>query len=556
MTRMLRPSDSPLPAYINSRRYGYVARLRRPARHSARAAGTISASPRPAQPETTSDSRLQLDLLGDTQVISAIPLADTVTTQFEAITEPIAAEPTSGLRARLTSNTVLNGFVSLMGTTLVTSGAGFVFWIIAARVYPQIEVGRATTLVAAIALFSAFGAFGLDTTLISELAKHPSRISTLMPAAMTASALMSGMLALLCSVVVMTVGHTGLRVALGGSWVTAFLLTVSVALYCAVLVFDQGTLGIQSSRLMLIRNIAVSLGRLLLVGVFGLAIGRDANSVLLSWLVAVVVSLLVVAPAMRKQNVSVLRPRSPVHLRGLATVVADHNTLNLSIVVPRMAIPLIVAAFHPGGAAAAFYIAWMIVSFLYFVPTHLCNSLFAVAVGDLATLRTKVRFTLMLCGVLGVLAIPVLCLIARPLLLVFGHGYATLATGWLIVLGLQYFALAIKEHFAAVLRAQGHVRRAGWICAAGATTELVVLSVTLAHSHVLQGCIALAIVLYIEAVIMAPVLIRAVATGHVSANKQINDLDTRSVEDTMVLDLDIARSLTIFEDRFSSVPPL
>ena len=92
---------------------------------------------------------------------------------------------------------------------------------------------------------------------------------------------------------------------------------------------------------------------------------------------------------------------------------------------PRLLLPVMVTGLVSSEANAAFYVAYMIVTFLYIVPTHLSTVLFAVVAKDPAALRAKIRFTLRVSALLGAAGVVLhrRPAGARPILGVIGKGY-------------------------------------------------------------------------------------------------------------------------------------
>ena len=64
---------------------------------------------------------------------------------------------------------LLSNSGALLGSSVVTSALGFVFWWLAARVASQDTVGAASAAVSAMTLIGTIGMFGLGTLLIAEL---------------------------------------------------------------------------------------------------------------------------------------------------------------------------------------------------------------------------------------------------------------------------------------------------------------------------------------------------------------------------------------------------
>ena len=82
--------------------------------------------------------------------------------------------------------------------------------------------------------------------------------------------------------------------------------------------------------------------------------------------------------------------------------------LNIAITAPWTLIPVLVTLIVSPSANAAFYVAWMLVSFLYMVPASLSTVLFAVVAADPKVIARKLRFTLGISLLIGLPGMAVL----------------------------------------------------------------------------------------------------------------------------------------------------
>jgi CDP-glycerol glycerophosphotransferase (TagB/SpsB family)/O-antigen/teichoic acid export membrane protein len=415
------------------------------------------------------------------------------------------AKPTRPWR-RIPHRDVVMGSGALFGSTAVTSILGFVYWSLIARTAPPEAVGAASALVSALTLLGMIGMFGFGTMLIAELAAAPRRAAELIPASLLVSSALSCLLAL-----GFVAGSRLFSPALGdafGTWINVVLFTGGVVLSAVGFVFDQASVGLGIAQLQLWRNTWFSVAKILFIPLIAVVGGFDWV-IVATWVAGHAASMVLIAPALRRRGLlSMHRPRRSA-LTGLGWVTVHHNTLNLSLSIPRMAVPVIVGVFLPGAVTAAFYSAWMIAGFVYAIPTHLATTLFAVAAGDRASLARKARLTLGVSAAIGAVVIPPIVVLSHELMRLFGPQYAAAGTGCLVLLVLLYPAHVVKQHFAAVLRVEGRVRRAGVICSVAAVAEL--LAVTAGASiggptdiALLQGAVLLA-----ETIVMAPAVLRA-----------------------------------------------
>src|SRR5215467_8616961 len=91
---------------------------------------------------------------------------------------------------------------SLAATTGLTSIFGFVFTIVAARMFTPNEVGWGNTAINEMQLFGTIGMFGLGTMLIGELPKRQTGRGGLFAASLATSAIGSAILGLVFTVIV------------------------------------------------------------------------------------------------------------------------------------------------------------------------------------------------------------------------------------------------------------------------------------------------------------------------------------------------------------------
>ena len=128
--------------------------------------------------------------------------------------------------------------------------------------------------------------------------------------------------------------------------------------------------------------------------------------------------------------------------------------------------------FVSSAAGGAFFVAWMIVGFIYIVPTHLSTALFAIGAGRVDELRDRLRFSIKLAITIGLIGVPVVFLGGGRALHIFGMSYASRATWALRLLALSYFPMIVKTHYVAVVRVQQKLARGSVVVLVGAALEV------------------------------------------------------------------------------------
>ncbi len=406
---------------------------------------------------------------------------------------------------------VLGPSASLVGTTVVTSALGFAYWWAAARMVPIREVGAATAVISTMTLLGTIGMFGFGTMLIAEAGRCREVIGSLVATSLLVVAVLATVLAASCWAV-LRLSHGAIGAAMASPWVAAGLI-VGVGLTAAGMVLDQALVGIRASSVQLYRNTYFSVGKLALLVVVVVALGsRSQVTLVWAWVGGIVASMVVTAGHLAARRYRLSQPVRLAALRGRAAMTFHHNTLNLSLTVPRLGLPLLVASLLGTHANAAFYAAWMITSFLYILPMHLSTALFAVAVGDARALAPRLRVALKVSLLLGGSVAVAVAALARPVMRSFGPGYQV-ATTALVVLAVAYFPNVFKQCYVAVARVDNRLRKAGAVCGAGAVLELCLTAVAGSYDGLTGISLGFLAAVTLQAVYYVPHVLQAVRLG-------------------------------------------
>lgn len=359
---------------------------------------------------------------------------------------------------------------SMMSTTLVTSGLGVVFWLVAARYFSETAVGISSAAVSAMTLLGFATTLGMGTLLMGELPQRPGAQRSLLDAALAVTTAAGVALGLLFAALVPLFSSE--LESLGGAWTSALVFALGCGLMTAGYVVDQAMIGLLRGRLQLLRNVVFSAVKLAaLVPVALLLDDPKAVWIYGVWGAGVAVSMLVFVGFYREVDGGPLRPDFSELglLRGSA---ASHHGFNLALLAPSMVVPIVVVAFISAEANAAFYVAWMIAGFISMVPVSLGTVLYAVAAGDPSRLRSQLRLTCTVSFAAGVAANLVLIFAAEPLLRIFGASYADEAAFPLHVLALGVFPLTLKTGYVALQRVRRRTAAALPVAIVGTLLEI------------------------------------------------------------------------------------
>jgi O-antigen/teichoic acid export membrane protein len=199
-------------------------------------------------------------------------------------------------------------------------------------------------------------------------------------------------------------------------------------------------------------------------------------------------------------------------LRGLGRASVRNTWLNNMLQAPVLAMPMLVTGTLSAADGGAFYVAWTVVMVAVMLPFHFTTALYAASAADPRGLAAKLRFSLRISVLAGLVGVPLVIVSAHLLLRLFGAGYAARATVPLELLIVGYFGSVLKNHYIALCRISGRITRAG-IYATVSTAVRLGAAVAGAMAGGLVGLsIALLLVMTVEGIVVIPP-VRAALNG-------------------------------------------
>jgi O-antigen/teichoic acid export membrane protein len=397
---------------------------------------------------------------------------------------------------------------SLIGTQLVTSGLGFLFWLVAARWFSPAAVGLAAAAISAMTLLGTLGMLGLGTLLMGELPRRGHSRGPLISTALLTAGLVGGCLGLLFSLIAPRLSHQ-----LGPQFAgvqSGALFTLGVGLSAISLVLDSVLVGLLRGHLQLGRNAVFALAKLGALLAVGLWLGDSMGlAILMTWVVGNLLSLAVIGGLLlRDGDPAAYRPQLRL-LRGLAGPALAHHLLNLAIQFPGLVLPVLVTILLSARTNSAFYVAWNVLAFLFVVPSALTSVLYAVGSASPAASGRRVRFSLAVSLLLGLLASSIIVASADSVLRLFGHSYAEQATWTLRILALAVFPTIVKTHYIAICRIHRRLVAGALLLIVGGVLELLFASLGATRGGLAGLALGWLAAVCLEAVVMAPAVYRA-----------------------------------------------
>ena len=338
---------------------------------------------------------------------------------------------------------------------------GFLFWLLAARLFPPDKVGLTAGVVSAMMLCTQLALLGIGSAFIAYFPRHQRQPSALLDTAVSivvVSSLAAGALFLLLA----SFSFDELRVV-GGSGLYVVLFLAMCVFGTLNILLDQVSIAIGRGGQVLSRNVVfggLAVALLLLLH----QVVDDASSLALFslWIGAGVgACALGAAQLWRALEGYRYRPRLDRGLRGpLVRVGLPNHALTLTERVPGLILPILVTELLSPTQNAFWYAVWMMAWVVYIIPISMGMALFAEASHRPESLARAVRSGVGSSLLFGVVSAATIALLAGPLLGLLGSRYAAAGATPLRILLIAFVPLTLVQVYYASCRATGKLSEA------------------------------------------------------------------------------------------------
>ncbi len=341
----------------------------------------------------------------------------------------------------------------LMGASVFSSLIGFVFWLVAARFYPDEAVGLASALISAMGLVVSFSKLGLELGLVRYLRRYSEDPKAIINTVFTVG--------LLASVAAALIFVAGLDL-----WSPALLFIRENPLYLTAFIFFCAVLSLNtfsdhsfvaSRRSGFVVASGLIFGVLKVIFAIVLASFLTSFSIFASWGIgmtaALIISIFVFLPIAQRGYRFAITIRKKVLSDMLGYSFANY----LSVLLwgaPALIFPLMVVNLLGAEANAYFYIGWAVSNVIVMIPISVTTSLLAEGSFDEANLKTHILRSLKIIFLLLVPAVVAVLLLADKLLWLFGTQYSASATELVRIMTLGVLPLAVNILYLNIKRVQ------------------------------------------------------------------------------------------------------
>lgn len=404
----------------------------------------------------------------------------------------------------------------MMSATVATAGLGYVFWIVAARVFSAAQVGIASAVISLCSTVALLTYLGPAAMLVERLHiyEHSRAWNSFIVRTCAPTAVVTAVLAAVAIPLIAQAKGYGSYFGAGGALVLAVIGAAAwtvVQMYCSAFVAARRADGVFAVQGL------ISVFKVLLVvplcaaglGAPGIVVAWVASSVIGAaagafWLLprigpAAITAGAAIAPGPAiatgvtgEQHRRPMRPARPArparharHARRsrkradyVSHLIGQHLTSVGGQMTPLL-LPVLVVARLGAGANAYFYITWMIGSVFFMVSPSISQALFAESVRYDAGLRPTVVKAFRIASLLLIPAMVVMLAGGKLILAIFGQAYVSAGYGLLVLLAISAMPDAVSNVAVAICRA---TNRLGY----SAAINLGILVLTVASAWLLM----------------------------------------------------------------------
>jgi O-antigen/teichoic acid export membrane protein len=358
-----------------------------------------------------------------------------------------------------------NGY-ALIANSGATGALGLVYWLLMARLYPAVDVGRASAAYAAMNLLAGVTALNFNGALTRFIPQAGQQTRTLVVRAYAVSALASVGVTI---PFLLTINWWGPSYSELGGLITGVAFTGCVVAWAIFTLQDSVLVGLRSAFWVLVENGVFGVVKFVLL-VLLVTVLPGHLGIYVSWMLPVFIAV----PLVNVLIFGRLVPRhtlltsdfAPPTRRQIGRFLAGDYAGALCLLATGSLIPVVVAARLDIRSTAYFYMAWIIAAIVDMIGINMGMSLTVEGAFDAATLAVNSRKALRKMALLLLPAAGLVALLAPWGLRLFGPAYAAHGAPVLELLAIATLPRGVTELYLGALRAQSRATLVALIQAA------------------------------------------------------------------------------------------
>jgi exosortase/archaeosortase family protein len=343
--------------------------------------------------------------------------------------------------------------IYLMLNTLVMAVLGFVFWIVASRIYPTADIGLATAIISVGGLITSFSLLGLNTGLIRYLPtaeNKDKKINTSFTLVAIVTIIISSIFLLLVKVI------SPRLVFIHDNIILAFVFIIFMIFISFSSLMDSIFIAYRNTKFVLLDNTIFCVLKVLLLFVF---VWLGAYGIFSSYMIGMIVGFLVVfVILMARFN---YKPKFAFYdsiIRKIGGYSFGNYVAGFIGGLPTVILPLLILNKLGAESSAYYYMAMMVATLLFAVPSATSNSLFAEGSHDEKNMKGQIRKAVKINALLLIPGILIFVFLGQYVLLAFGKQYSIEGFRFLQLLALSGVFVGVNSVFGTLLKVKKRVK--------------------------------------------------------------------------------------------------
>lgn len=327
---------------------------------------------------------------------------------------------------------------------------GFIYWLIAARLFEASDIGIANSAISAIILVVSLSVQGFGVGIIRLLPQYPDKENQVINSCLTLSLIL---LSLILSIfyLFLPFWSKSLNSFIDGK-IMFFVLFSFSYLYTQLL--DCVFISTRKTQNLLIKNLQLNVIKLLLLLGF---IHQESNGMYYSWGISIVIICIIETLIVRKRVNNSYKP-ALFFDRKLGREVLGYSMKNhvADVVssIPSMILPIMIAELINVKMVAYFTIPWMIVNSLMIIERSTSQSLFAEISDDISLLSFKVAKSIKFLLYQLFPLLFMILLLGKYILGIYGEEYSSNGYSLLVILTISLIPYSLNVTYFVILRAK------------------------------------------------------------------------------------------------------
>ena len=344
----------------------------------------------------------------------------------------------------------------VMISTLIMSAFGFVFWLVAARLFSTEQIGLATTIISVMGLITGISVLGLNIGIIRYLptAKDKEARNHKINTSITIVILSTIIVA---SIYLMGINYFSPSLQFIQETLTLSFIFIFFTIFSALSgIVESIFIALRDTKWILVKNTLFSS---LKIGLLFLAVSFGAFGIYSSWMISLITALFIVFLALvYKFNYSFKFEIRDSIIKKMGKYSFGNYIAGFIGGLATLVLPIMITNMMGAETTAHYYIAMMIATLLFTIPSATSNSLFAEGAHNPELIKKKIKKSIKIISLILIPGILITLFFGNYILLAFGKTYSSEASTFLQILAISGIFVSINGVLGTLLRINNQLK--------------------------------------------------------------------------------------------------